>query len=121
MFLGNYYPRVPEIEGCGINSRNGGPTYIGTGTADGKTTLQCIAKYAGNDATSGEFYGCVQDSCPAIGEQVTGHLKCQVLQTSPAGDCAPSCGPEGSPEACRACVTTACGPAIAALESAKCD
>ena len=121
MFLGNYYPRNPELEGCGIDARQGGPTFIGTGTADGKTTLQCIAKYAGSDETAGDFYGCVQDSCPAIGDQVTGHLKCQVTQTSESGGCATACGPAGSPEGCHSCVTTACGPAMAALDSAKCN
>jgi hypothetical protein len=120
MFLGNYYPRNSELETCGIATVGGGATFIGTGSADGKTTLQCLGKYGGSDETTAEFYGCVQDSCPAIGEQVTGHLKCQITQTSKGGTCADACS-TGNPSDCGACMTEACGPAMGALDSAQCN
>ncbi len=119
MFLGNYYPRNPELEVCGL-AETGGATFIGTGTADGKTTVQCINKYGGSPETTADFYGCIQDSCPAIGEQLTGHLKCQIMATSDGGPCAAACN-TGSPEECGGCMTTTCGAAMSALENAQCN
>jgi hypothetical protein len=120
MFLGNYYPRNVELEGCGISSAGGGATFIGTGAADGKTTLECLNQYGASEETTAEFYGCVQDSCPAIGEQVTGHLKCQITATSPGGGCAEVCS-SGNPMDCGACMNTACGAATSALATANCN
>jgi hypothetical protein len=120
MFLGNYYPYNPEIEACGIQTAGAGATFIGTGTADGKTTLQCISKYGGNDETTAELYGCVQDSCPAIAEQLTGHLQCQISSTSEGGSCGAACS-GGNPADCGACVQATCGAAIGALSAAQCN
>ena len=120
MFLGNYYPRNRELESCGITTAGAGATFIGTGTADGKTTLECIGKYGGNKDTTAELYGCVQDSCPAIGEQLTGHLKCQITETGQGGTCAAACS-TGDGEACGACMSTACGAAMGALQNANCN
>jgi len=61
----------------------------------------------------------VQDSCPAIGEQVTGHLTCQIVTTSENGACEAACN--DSAEACGACVQAACGAAIGALAKASCN
>jgi hypothetical protein len=120
MFLGNYYPRNPELERCGISTSGLGATFIGTGAADGKATLQCLNQYGGNDETTAEFYGCVQDSCPAIGEQVTGHLSCQIAATSEGGSCVAPCR-SGKAEECGACMVAACGAAKGALDNAKCN
>jgi hypothetical protein len=120
MFLGNYYPRNAELENCGITAETGGATFIGTGTADGKSTLQCINQYGGSPETTADFYGCVQDSCPGIAEQVTGHLKCQIRQTSEGGSCAEACS-SGSPEDCGTCMAAACGAATGALDAAHCN
>jgi hypothetical protein len=120
MFLGNYYPRNPEIEGCGIQTAGSGATFIGTGNANGKTTLECLNKYGGSDETTAELYGCVQDSCPAIGEQLTGHLKCQITSTNEGGACVAACsGP--NPADCGACIQETCGAAIGALAAAQCN
>jgi hypothetical protein len=120
MFLGNYYPRNAEVENCGISTAGGGATFIGTGTADGKATLQCLNKYGGKEDTTAEFFGCVQDSCPDIGEQVTGHLKCQITETSEKGSCGAVCS-SGNQADCGACMEAACGPAMGALDTASCD
>jgi hypothetical protein len=119
MFLGNYYPRNAEIENCGFASAGNGTTFIGTGSADGKTTLECIAKYGGSEDTTAELYGCVQDSCPGVAEQVTGHLACQFGAPTERGPCGAACS-TGPNEACQACVQTACGPAVNALATATC-
>ena len=119
MFLGNYYPRNPEIEACGVSTAGTGATFIGTGTADGKTTLDCLSKHGGAE-DPGNLYGCVQDSCPAIGEQVTGHLTCQIVTTSEKGACEAACSGDNA-EACGACVQAACGAAISALATASCN
>jgi hypothetical protein len=119
MFLGNYYPRVPELENCGFSTAGHGSTFIGTGAADGKTTLECMAKYGGSDDTTAELYGCVQDSCPAIGEQLTGHLACQFTAPSERGACGAACN-GGNGDACQACMQSACGAAAGALATAAC-
>ena len=119
MFLGNYYPRNPDIEACGITTAGTGATFIGTGTADGKTTLDCLSKHGGAE-DPGNLYGCVQDSCPAIGEQVTGHLTCQIVTTGENGACEAACSGDNA-EACGACVQAACGAAIGALAKASCN
>jgi hypothetical protein len=119
MFLGNYFPRNAELETCGFASE-GGATFFGTGTADGKSTLECLGKYGGSPETTADFYGCVQDSCPAIGEQVTGHLKCQLTQSEEGGSCAAACK-SGSPDACGACMEATCGAATGALFAAGCN
>ena len=102
MFLGTYYPRNEELESCGISTAGAGATFIGTGTADGKTTLQCLNKYGG-DEDPGNLYGCVQDSCAAIGVQVTAHLTCQITATGKNGTCEAACS-GGNAEACGACM-----------------
>jgi hypothetical protein len=119
MFLGNYYPRVPELETCGTSTAGHGTTFIGTGTADGKTTIDCISKYAGSQETTAELYGCVQDSCPAIAEQVTGHLACQITAPTERGACGAACK-TGNGEACQACMQAACGAVNSALATATC-
>jgi hypothetical protein len=118
MFLGNYYPRNEEIENCGISTAGTGATFIGTGTADGKTTLQCMSQNSGPSGNQGNLYGCVQDSCPAIAQQLTGHLSCQVEQTGPNGECGEVCSGGGD---CGACVQSVCASAINALAAATCD
>jgi hypothetical protein len=120
MFLGNYYPRNAKLEACGISTAGDGATFIGTGTANGSTTLQCLSQYGGSDDTTAELYGCVQDSCPAIAEPLTTHLKCQITETSERGACGAACS-NGSAADCASCMTAACGSAISALDAAKCD
>jgi hypothetical protein len=120
MFLGNYYPRNAELESCGISTAGAGATFIGTGTADGKTTLQCMNKYGGSNDTTAELYGCVQDSCPAIGERLTAHLRCQITAPAEGGSCGAACR-GGSAEDCGACINSACGPQSSALDTASCD
>jgi hypothetical protein len=119
MFLGNYYPRNAELEACGITSAGSSATFIGTGAADGKTTLDCLNMHGGAD-DPGNLYGCVQDSCPAIAEQVTAHLTCQMTATSESGPCGAACS-GGNAEDCGACMTTTCGPASGALATAACN
>jgi hypothetical protein len=120
MFLGTYYPRNEELEACGISTAGAGATFIGTGTADGKTTIECLNKH-NSDEDPGNLYGCVQDSCPAIAEQVTGHLTCQITATDEKGACGAPCGPQGSEDACGACMNATCGVALNALATAKCN
>jgi hypothetical protein len=122
MFLGNYYPRYPEIENCGIPTLGQGVTFIGTGNADGKTTLECLNANQGSKETEGDLYGCVQDSCPAVAEQVTAHLVCQISESGPSGACGAVCGgPAANEEACGACMQAKCGPAVQALGAAACN
>ena len=119
MFLGNYYPRNPEIENCGFATAGNGATFIGTGTGDGKTTLDCIAKYGQSEETTAELYGCAQDSCPGIAEQLTGHLACQFTAPTEHGPCGSVCS-TGNNEACQDCMKATCGPAMNALATATC-
>jgi hypothetical protein len=118
MFLGTYYPRNQEIEGCGITTAGDGATFIGTGTADGKATFECLRQHGGEE-DPGNLYGCVQDSCPGIAEQVTGHLTCQITATGENGACEVAC--KGDPEACGACMQKTCGAAASALSMASCN
>jgi hypothetical protein len=71
VYAGAYYPRDPNFESCN------NPTYIGTGTANGATTLACMAG-ANSQATNFEdvYFGCVVDSCPKIAKQVTAVITC---------------------------------------------
>jgi hypothetical protein len=72
VYAGAYYPRDTNFENCS------NATYIGTGTANGATTLQCLNSADPSSASFDDtYFGCVVDSCPAIGTQLTAVIKCE--------------------------------------------
>jgi hypothetical protein len=120
MFVGSYYPRNRELEQCRLFSSGSGATFIGSGTADGATTLQCF-RSAGTsqDQTARRtvFFGCIVDSCAPIANEITSYVNCQL---SPSNGCASSC--DGTnPSACSECQLAACGESITALSRASCN
>jgi len=96
VYAGAYYPRDTTFENC----TNG--TYIGTGTANGAATLQCMDSVDPSAPNFDDnYFGCVVDSCPAIAKQLTAVVKCELQNSSSAA--------------------TACTTQFAALQQAACQ
>jgi hypothetical protein len=96
VYAGAYYPRDTNFENC-TNA-----TYIGTGTADGATTLQCMGSVSPSSANFDDtYFGCVVDSCPAIAKPMTALIMCEEQNGAGSG--------------------TACTSQLTALEQAKCE
>jgi hypothetical protein len=123
MFLGSYYPRNRELEQCQQLVQGQGATFIGSGTNDGATTLECFRSAGMSQdpsARKGIYFGCVVDSCAGIATPLTAYVKCQLANSGAAGDCASSC--DGTnPTACTDCMIAACGDSISALTKAQCN
>jgi hypothetical protein len=96
VYAGAYYPRDTNFENCTD------ATYIGTGTADGATTLQCMGSVSPSASSFDDtYFGCVVDSCPAIARQVTAVVDCSIQAGASA--------------------QTACSTQFAALQQAACQ
>ncbi len=73
VYAGAYYPRDTSFENCTS------ATYIGTGTADGAATLQCMGSVSPSSASFDDtYFGCVVDSCPSIAEPLTALVSCEM-------------------------------------------
>jgi hypothetical protein len=121
MFVGSYYPRNRELEQCQLFSAGKGATFIGSGTTDGASTLQCFrAAGTSEDQTARRtaYFGCIVDSCAPIATELTGYVNCQ-LSASGSG-CATACDGTNS-TACTDCMLASCGDSIAALNRASCN
>lgn len=80
VYAGAYYPRDTNFENCT------NPTYIGTGTADGATTLQCMDSVSPSSANFDDtYFGCVEDSCPAIAKPLTALVSCELQNGASSG------------------------------------
>ena len=116
MLLGVYYPRDEALERC-VDETTGflAGTWFGDGTADGAASLMCMA----TAKTDGEFFGCVTDSCPAVGPQVTEFIRCR--NTAGYGKCQTQCSPPSDQATCLMCITTECEATQTAVANAKCQ
>lgn len=83
VWTGAYYPRNTAFEYCngsgGWANLGKAATFIGTGAADGPTTMSCLNGAVGAAMTpnfSDVFYGCVVDSCPAVAKPMTAVIRC---------------------------------------------
>jgi hypothetical protein len=106
VWTGAYYPRDTNFEYCngsgGWNNLSNAGTYIGTGTADGATTLQCLSNADPSAASYNDTLdGCVVDSCPAVAKQLTAVFACSAKAGANAN--------------------TACMTQFAALQQAACQ
>jgi hypothetical protein len=104
VWVGAYYPRNQAFEYCGgtpgFANESLASTYIGTGTADGPTTLSCFSG-AASDPTGDLFDGCVVQSCPGIAKPMSALIHCSERANGPA--------------------QTACASQITAMQSATCN
>jgi hypothetical protein len=113
MLIGAYYPRDEALENCVDDTGFFGATWIGSGKANGAETLSCL-----NTADSdGKFYGCVVNSCPSIGEELSDFVLCQA--TGGNGACLIECGGTDK-DACIGCIEKACEPDATAVSAATC-
>ena len=111
MLIGPYFPRNAALENCANDKGEIAATWIGSGTATCADTLGCVSAAK----SSGEFFGCVVNSCPGSSSASSDVLTCYL--TGGHGACQASC-----PGAdCDACVGKECGPAVGACQSAKCQ
>jgi hypothetical protein len=109
VWTGAYYPRDTAFEYCngsgGWGNLGKSATWIGTGTADGPTTMTCF-NGAVAAATSPDFNdmldGCVVQSCPTIAKPMTAVLRC-------------------AQQAGIANYKTACASQITAMQAATCN
>lgn len=83
VWTGAYYPRDTAFEYCngsgGWGNLGKAATFIGTGTADGPTTMSCLNGAVAAAMTpnfNDVLYGCVVDSCPAVSAQMTAVIRC---------------------------------------------
>jgi len=81
VFAGAYYPRDQKFETCSTTGNwsdlANAATYIGTGTATGASTLQCLSTAPPMSQDQGDgLYGCIVDSCPQIAKPLTSMLDC---------------------------------------------
>jgi hypothetical protein len=114
MLLGAYYPRDENLETCRDDTGFLNATWIGNGTADGAASVACFV----GAKSSGEYFGCVVDSCPAIGSELTDYVLCQF--SGGFGACGKECsGPDTS--MCGTCIETACKPQTDAINAATCQ
>ncbi|AUX25434.1 hypothetical protein SOCEGT47_059810 [Sorangium cellulosum] len=118
MLVGPYYPRSPSYENCRNGDGEFAGTWIGSGTATCAESLACLSGARSPDEDQGfDSYGCVVDSCAGAGEELSAVLQCQWSQGH--GACTDACAE--SPEACGACIATACADAVTACEAAACE
>ncbi len=118
MLIGPYFPRDAAFESCADSQFAPAGTWTGSGKADGATTLGCFAGAKPSDQDGGnDFFGCVVNSCPGVAEPMSEVLRCQ--ESGGHGACAAACSGAGGD--CGACLTTACGAAVGALQAATCD
>jgi hypothetical protein len=96
VYAGAYYPRDTTFENCTD------PTYIGTGSADGAATLQCMGSVSPSSPSFDDtYFGCVVESCPAIAKQMTALIRCELQNGANS--------------------TTACSAQLTALQQATCQ
>ncbi len=120
MFIGLYYPRDEQTEFCADDQmgekRFLAARWIGTGTADGAATADCLSRAMSGPRGDGALYGCVVDSCETISRPMSEATRC--LATS--GDtCKAACKTEG--EACGTCLRQACEAPFSELAAATCS
>jgi hypothetical protein len=114
MLIGAYYPRDPMLEVCRDSSGVFDAIWTGNGSRGGADTAACLRPAK---LLSGEYYGCVVNSCPEIADEVSALVKCHIASLS--GACATACGTDV--EACEACAEKACEAPAAAAAEATCD
>ncbi|WP_437829130.1 hypothetical protein [Sorangium sp. So ce1153] len=115
MLIGPYFPRSETYENCENEGGFFAPTWTGAGTSTCAEAVSCMSNTpSGDDAA---FYGCVVNSCPSVGPQISEVINCQI--TGAYGACNEDC--EQDAEACSTCIVTACGAAMEACEVATCD
>ena len=107
MFIGAYYPRQPELEGCFD------PTYIGTGTRSCGESLACVQQGGGDFRAHN---ACMVESCAAVAPQLTAAYQC--MGRAWGGACQADC--QADPTKCQACLQTACGAEFSACQAARC-
>jgi hypothetical protein len=87
VLAGTYYPRDLKFEDCSTqgtwDNLSSAATFIGTGAADGATTLGCIMSATAVQPTDNDkLFGCIVDSCPKIAPQLTSLIDCAIAAGS---------------------------------------
>lgn len=107
MFIGAYYPRQPELEGCFD------PTYIGTGTRSCGESLACVQQGGGDFRAHN---ACMVESCAAVAPQLTAAYQC--MGRAWGGACRTDCQADSTK--CQTCLQAACGAEFSACQAARC-
>jgi hypothetical protein len=84
VLVGAYYPRDLKFEDCSATGgwayQTTGATFIGSGTATGAATMQCLTSATtmngGALGINDQVMSCVVDSCPNIAKQLTAYGFC---------------------------------------------
>jgi hypothetical protein len=121
MLVGPYWPRDTSLENCVDDAGDLAGTWVGAGSADGATTVQCILHALEADSRKElehAYFGCITDACPGVQRQVSEFARCQLSQGH--GSCRDVCDDVSSSD-CTKCMTTECGPAGTSAATAKCE
>jgi hypothetical protein len=127
MFVGLYYPRDIQTEFCALDEKAEAPyvggDWIGTGTADGTTTADCLTRAmsqgeseAGAATAEEALYSCVVGSCPALSAPTSESVRCLF---GSGEKCEQSCKEGG--DACRSCLRAMCEAPLGDLKAATCN
>jgi hypothetical protein len=120
MFLGLYYPRDPQTEFCALDEEaqavSLGARWIGSGTADGAATADCLTRAMGKDGGDAALYACVVNSCEKISVPLTESARCLALS---GGKCEAQC--QGGGDACGTCMRAMCDGPFDQLTAASCN
>jgi hypothetical protein len=120
MFLGLYYPRDAPTEFCALDEKAEAPylagRWIGSGTADGSTTADCLTRAMNGEGGEGAMFGCVVGSCEKISAPMSESARCLVLSGS---KCEAECKSGG--DACGTCMRAQCEEPLNQLTAASCN
>lgn len=76
--IGPYFPRSVDFEDCADASGNHAAQWLGRGSADGPTTLNCF-DCSGNIASI-EYAACIHEACPSIADRVSALVRCEIAK-----------------------------------------
>ncbi|WP_437333265.1 hypothetical protein [Sorangium sp. So ce394] len=117
MLIGPYFPRSPMYENCHTKEGLLAATWFGSGATACAETLSCLDEAKAVDGGNGpRSYGCIVNSCEAVGPAISNVIRCQ--WSAGYGACAEACSQPG--EACESCMASACKADLDACQIATC-
>lgn len=124
VITGIYYPVNMPFANCSPDGTaekfSLAATFIGTGSATCAQSLSCINAAKPTSQDKGDsLYGCIVNSCPKVGKQLTGAFMCLAAHGGPA--CNTACAAGTSTTECKQCTQQACQAPIGACLAATCN